>query len=310
MVLTREFIRPGSIHACPEWRWLRAVSLRKQKRRSRATEKDPAVQEAIQYLDDMAECMDDFDWEELAERKSDETLAYSCWIDPADFRLIGPSRPGHTEIRRQAALEAYLLADADYETISIKMGLPAEAVAVYERWFYDFRSRRNQLHWISTQGFRGDVAGQSGIEFEHLLRMFGYVHGVAAVDDLLRGTTYSEITRKALRQEISDHLVKSSAVAVRGRINPISTLEAMRGTLEIEDRRHQFDVETGASFKTQKENLYYDQVEQSFGGMNWAVINLPEDIEKALPAEEKRLAVTLGYEPDLSLKIANVESSN
>jgi hypothetical protein len=44
--------------------------------------------------------------------------------------------------------------------------------------------------------------------------------------------------------------------------------------------------------------------------MNWAVINLPEDIEKALPAEEKRLAVTLGYEPDLSLKIANVESSN
>jgi hypothetical protein len=304
-----DHLRSKSVNSCPEWRWLRAGSIRSSRRRTLAAEQDTAVQHAVSFLAAIEKCKNELDWDDLREDRPDECEAYMYWVDP-DMYNRPSARLDLKEVRRQAALEAYLLTGAPHTTVASRMGMTTPAVAIYETWFYDFRSKLNIPHWIGTHGLRGDVAGQNGISFEHLVRIFGLNYGIEAVDDLLRGTNYSAATKKALRQETSDHLMKGSAIASRNYINPISLLEAARGQLEIEDRRHQFDVQVGAEFRDKAQETYYETVESELGGMNWAVVEIPEKVEEFLPSTEKRLSVQLGYEPDLSIATAITPSSD
>lgn len=291
---------PGSF---PEWRWRRASEAFAGRKRSPCFEKDPGVIAAIEFLDDMNRCFDQYDWERLSERLPDQYMAMTFWVEPDSMspRAREDERPTIFQIRRHAALEAYLLSGIRHDEIAGKMGMTAAAVAIYETWFFDFRPHINSTVWITTKGVRGDVAGSSTCSFEHILRLHGWKHGAKRVDDLLTGTGYNENLRKELRGETLDHLLKSAAISARNVYHQGVLFEATRGMLETSDRLREAEIAAGKDYRSQNEKNYIEQIEAEMRSHAWCMLKVPDPVAKQTPAKEHRVAVQLGYDKDYSV---------
>jgi hypothetical protein len=298
--------------AFPEWRWKRASEALANRKRSPCFEKDEGVIAAMEFMDDMGRCFDQYDWERLNERLPDQYMAMTFWVDPDSMttRTREDERPSIFQLRRHAALEAYLLSKLRHDEIAGRMGMTAEAVAIYETWFFDFRSHANSTVWITTKGVRGDVAGSNTCSFENVLRLHGWKYGPQRVDDLLTGTGFDDNLRKSLRDEMLDHLLKSSAISARNVYHQGVLFEATRGMLETSDRLREAEIAAGKDFRSQSEKNYIEQIEAEMKGHSWCMLQVPDPVAKQTPAKEHRIAVQLGYDKDYSqLNSPNVTPS-
>lgn len=303
MQLGEEKLHYWSPHRAPEWRWLTAQKAIAERRCSPALEKDKEVVKAVKFLEIMSVCQDDWDFEDLYRKQPDAYLALSFWVPPSRYNaVIATERPTIVEARRQATLEAYLLAGLPHDEVANKLCLTPEAVMVYENWFYDFRPRLGSVEWVSTQGIRGDVAGTSGCSFENLLRLYGWRYGAKMVDDLLAGTDLGDKTFETLRRDTLYHLTKNSAIMSRATYHHSVTFEAASRAQELHDRNLMAKVEAGQDFRSSDEAQWFTTISDEMQHQqDWKIQGiLPAELESQIPKAEHRLAVRLGFEPDLS----------
>jgi hypothetical protein len=302
MRLGRDHLIPNSATACPEWRWLRAQRIFNEDKRSLAFEKDAKVIEAYQFIKATESCSNDYDYEDLFRAEPDKFTALQHWIDPIKFVTpVHADRPTVIESRRQAALEAYLLTGVTRDVVAERMGISIEAVGIYESWFYDFRPHFNTTSWISTYAIRGDVAGTSGCYFDHILRLVGWKGGLKEVNELLAGIKYSESTINLLQSDTFHQLLKGSAVSSRNVHHQATLFEAMNRMVETVDKRKEIEILAGKDFKSEGERDYILQTAKDIESKAWCMVDTTKDVEDFAPAVEKRIAVQLGYEPDLSI---------
>lgn len=300
MRLGDEKIAFASPHRAPEWRWLRATWLREKKEVSLAAQHDDGVRAAYEFSKQLYNCRSASDYERMYFKYPDEYSALSFWVEPVGniSRLPEERRPTIYDRRRQATIEAYLLSGINHDEIGLKLGVTPSAVGVYENWFFDFRKFRSSPLIISTLYIRGDVAGTHSCDFEHLLRLYGWKYGAQFVDELVSGTAYSEKLVDHLRADKLQHLVKNAALLARGaNIHPAAVFEATSRTLEIHDRRKQFDIENGKDFKSEEEANWVKELREDMNKQHWCMVDIPPGAEKSAQNVEHRLAVQLGYEP-------------
>lgn len=299
----KEHLRQNTPFNSPEWRWQRAQWIHNEHKRSPALDSDLQVREAHRFLVRTLKCTNDYGWDRLWDEEPDNCMAISFWIDPVRFTPAKMAeKPDMLEIRRQAALEAYLLAQLPHQEVANKMGLTTEAVRTYEKWFYDFRPKMGVFNWITTYATRGDVSGASGCSFEHMLRLHGWKYGVQAVDELLTGTGYSDAVQSALRTEMKGHLVKSACVASRNVYSQATLFEATNRMLESGDRLKEIEITAGQDYHSDDEKKYIKQTEEDLAKHAWCMVEVPPKIEATISPVEKRISVRLGLEPDLSIK--------
>lgn len=301
MKLGKENIRGNMPFSSPEWRWQRAQVIWGDQKMSISLEPDLEVRNAYYFLKKVLLCSSDYEWDKLCNAEPDNCMALSFWIDPVRFTPAGATnRPDVFEVRRQAAIESYLLTGASADVVAKKVGITKEAVKRYESWFYDFRDKVDRMDWMPTYAMRGDVAGTSGCSFEHFIRAQAWQYGVEAVDDLLRGVGYSDATIKNLRRDVFSHLGKGGSIASRNIYHQATLMEALGRQTELHDRIKEMEIMAGKDYKSNEEKQYAERAESELASYAWCVVSVPEAVEAAIPKVEKRIAVQLGLSTDYS----------
>lgn len=99
----------------------------------------------------------------------------------------------------RAELEARVLADQSTQVIAHFLGVSEESVSVYERFFFDVRSRRPDPTWIRQWVLR---MGSDPVLRRHdvalLWKIVGYRYGAATLDSLICSVAPGKLTRQGV----------------------------------------------------------------------------------------------------------------
>ena len=86
----------------------------------------------------------------------------------------------------RALIEAYLLAGADDQSISQRVGTPPQAICWYRLAFYDVQHQLQSPQYVRLHLIREiDDEGQTTLDTHRLWKVLGYTLGPGALDQLL-----------------------------------------------------------------------------------------------------------------------------
>jgi len=168
----------------PDWRWQLAQRLCEEDRRA-APCPDPWVRRAVDFLRRWRRLRRTGDWPRLLR---DGRFRDLFWLVFWKFE-----QPDRESRERAAALffdwECYILAGATAEQIEERLGMDGKKQQLYEKLFFDVRSRRKHPAVILRSVIGAPRSGGNGrLDWPVFLKTMAYFGGMAVVDHLLTPT--------------------------------------------------------------------------------------------------------------------------
>jgi hypothetical protein len=182
-VLTRSYdgFELYAMHSPPAWRWIAATRLAEAQKRPSKRD-DVSIRAALQYL------------RILQKGRSPDGR------DP----VTGAVRLRAAVGAECAEVEARILAGETFDTISAKVGIPAEVIKTYEALFFDVAGRLRAGDWIWTEAI-GSLGAATPSE-EQSWKIIGYGLGPQALDLLVADALGREEPRIDNRPELAEKL--------------------------------------------------------------------------------------------------------
>lgn len=252
------------------WRWLRARELRAAGAKPLRRSDDNLIATALRFQIDLAGCRNPADRRRLFDRSRQVYLAYELY-DEDEFAVAG--RPGRAHPARYE-IEARLLARQPRHEIADRLAVPEGAIVYYERLFFNVSDRLRNVGYVIHSVIGPAVhRGLSDREFDVLWKLFGYMWGKAAVDELattFEGGLPRKLTHAMLTAAWSDDarrtVRRKSALAARAlAINSYTQLQL----LEVHARFAEVEQKTGDTAGVAGD--YLANIASMLSGARWGV---------------------------------------